>query len=130
MQEGPLPPSGRPPLLPSQIQSNLGDLQFLFIDLAVILVVVFTSKCRAGRSPAWPTACPPQPWLLQSPPPPASRGRIAPVALQGRGVCCARQAHGQLWSPFLPVGGCSDGWMSSSMEAAGGSHPTHPVLVP
>lgn len=27
-----------------QIQSNLGDFQFLFVDLALILVVVFTSE--------------------------------------------------------------------------------------
>lgn len=31
-----------------QMLSNLGDLQFLFIDLAIILVLVFTSECHPG----------------------------------------------------------------------------------
>lgn len=34
----------------SQILSNLGDFQFLFIDIAIILIIAFTSEWRENLS--------------------------------------------------------------------------------
>ncbi|KAJ6655487.1 hypothetical protein lerEdw1_005065, partial [Lerista edwardsae] len=69
------------------IQSNLGDLQFLFIDLAVILVVVFTMSLN----PAWKEL------VAQRPPAGLISGPLLCSVLSQILICLGFQTLGFLW---------------------------------
>ncbi|XP_066467193.1 polyamine-transporting ATPase 13A3 isoform X2 [Tiliqua scincoides] len=69
------------------IQSNLGDLQFLFIDLAVILVVVFTMSLN----PAWKEL------VAQRPPSGLISAPLLCSVLSQILVCLGFQTLGFLW---------------------------------
>ncbi|XP_062987775.1 polyamine-transporting ATPase 13A3 [Elgaria multicarinata webbii] len=69
------------------IQSNLGDFQFLFIDLAIILVVVFTMSLN----PAWKDL------VAQRPPSGLISGPLLCSVLSQILICLSFQTLGFLW---------------------------------
>ncbi|XP_061493630.1 polyamine-transporting ATPase 13A3 isoform X2 [Rhineura floridana] len=69
------------------IQSNLGDFQFLFIDLAIILVVVFTMSLN----PAWKEL------VAQRPPAGLISGALLCSVLSQILICLGFQTLGFLW---------------------------------
>ncbi|XP_019388479.1 PREDICTED: probable cation-transporting ATPase 13A3 isoform X1 [Crocodylus porosus] len=74
------------------ILSNLGDFQFLFIDLAIILVVVFTMSLN----PAWKEL------VAQRPPSGLISGPLLCSVLSQMVICIAFQAMGFVWVKQQP----------------------------
>ncbi|XP_070609984.1 polyamine-transporting ATPase 13A3 isoform X4 [Erythrolamprus reginae] len=74
------------------VQSNLGDFQFLFIDLAIILVLVFTMSLN----PAWKEL------VAQRPPSGLISGALLCSVLSQMVICLAFQVLGFLWVKQQP----------------------------